>query len=172
MGKTAANEKIKLRATFFNNTAVALYVTGAPALVLCVVSLTFGSSALAEPNAEVAAATLAWGQAFGEENYERLSSLYSDDAVIWGMVSPTVRSGRSEVKDYFVSYFKVLPDVKVTFGNQLIRVYGNAAVNTGDYTFSWLKDGQTKTMPARYSFTYIKNGDNWLIVDHHSSMAR
>ena len=26
-----------------------------------------------------------------------------------------------------------------------------------------------KSLPARYSFTYLKNGDRWLIVDHHSS---
>jgi hypothetical protein len=29
--------------------------------------------------------------------------------------------------------------------------------------------GEVKTLPARYSFTYIKNGERWVIVDHHSS---
>jgi hypothetical protein len=65
--------------------------------------------------------------------------------------------------------FRVLPDLKVAFGNQLISVYGGAAVNTGYYTFSFVKDGETKSFPARYSFTYVKRGDDWLIVDHHSS---
>ena len=41
--------------------------------------------------------------------------------------------------------------------------------NTGYYTFTYVKDGETKIFPARYSFTYVKNGENWLIVDHHSS---
>ncbi|MCI0336658.1 MAG: nuclear transport factor 2 family protein [Acidobacteria bacterium] len=31
------------------------------------------------------------------------------------------------------------------------------------------KDGETKTLPARYSFTFVKEGENWMIVDHHSS---
>ena len=57
----------------------------------------------------------------------------------------------------------------MTFGEQLIRVYGTTAVNTGYYTFSYVKDGEPKTLPARYSFTLIKDGDNWMIVDHHSS---
>jgi hypothetical protein len=51
----------------------------------------------------------------------------------------------------------------------LIRVYGNTAVNTGYYTFSYTKDGETKSIPARYSFTFVKDGNEWKIVDHHSS---
>ncbi|MEH2506156.1 uncharacterized protein (TIGR02246 family) [Bradyrhizobium sp. AZCC 1578] len=139
------------------------------ALALCMVVLSFGSSALAEPKAEVAAATSGWGQALGEGDPEKVLPLYSDDAVLWGTLSPTVRSDRAALRDYFVGAFKVLPSLKVTFGDQLIRVYGNAAVNTGYYTFSYVKDGETKTLPARYSFTYVKNGQRWLIVDHHSS---
>ena len=139
------------------------------ALALCMVLLSFGSSALVEPKAEVAAATLAWGQALGEDDPEKVLPFYSDDAVLWGTLSPTVRSDRAALRDYFVTAFKVLSGLKVAFGDQLIRVYGNAAVNTGCYTFSYVKDGETKSLPARYSFTYVKNGERWLIVDHHSS---
>jgi hypothetical protein len=52
-----------------------------------------------------------------------------------------------------VTAFRVLPGLKVSFGDQLIRVYGTTAVNTGDYTFTYVKDGETKIFPARYSFT-------------------
>ncbi len=65
--------------------------------------------------------------------------------------------------------FKVLPGLKVAFGEQLIRVYGNTGVNTGYYTFSYSKDGEARTLPARYSITFVKQGENWMIVDHHSS---
>jgi uncharacterized protein (TIGR02246 family) len=139
------------------------------ALALCMVLLSFGSSALVEPKAEVAAATLAWGQAIDGANPEKVLTLYSDDAVFWGTLSPTVRSSRAALQDYFVTAFRVLPGLKVAFGDQLIRVYGNAAINTGYYTFSYVKDGETKSLPARYSFTFIKSGERWLIVDHHSS---
>ena len=139
------------------------------ALALYLVLLSFGSSALVEPKAEVAAATLAWGQALGEDDPEKVLPFYSDDAVLWGTLSPTLRSDRTALRDYFVTAFKVLPGLGVSFGDQLIRVYGGTAVNTGYYTFSYAKDGETKTFPARYSFTYVKNGDHWLIIDHHSS---
>jgi hypothetical protein len=65
----------------------------------------------------------------------------------WGTLSPTVRSDRAALRDYFVTAFKVLPGLKVAFGDQLIRVYGNAAVNSGYYTFSYVKDGETKSLP-------------------------
>jgi uncharacterized protein (TIGR02246 family) len=139
------------------------------ALVLFIVLLSFSSRALGEPKADVGAATLAWGRALGEDDPEKVLTFYADDAVLWGTLSPTVRSDRAALRDYFVTAFKVLPGLKVTFGDQLIRVYGNAAVNTGYYTFSYIRDGETKSFPARYSFTYVKNGERWMIVDHHSS---
>jgi hypothetical protein len=95
--------------------------------------------------------------------------LYATDAVLWGTLSPKLRSDPAQLRDYFVGAFKVLSSLKVAFGDHLIRVYGNTAVNTGYYTFSFVQNGENKTFPARYSFTYIKNGERWMIVDHHSS---
>lgn len=139
------------------------------ASAICIALSSFTPMALAEPKVEVAAATSAWGQALGEGDSEKVSLLYSEDAVLWGTVSPALRSGRTAVRDYFAGASKALPGLKAAFGDQSIRVYGDAAVNTGSYTFSWVKDGETKSLPARYSFTYVKSGERWLIVDHHSS---
>jgi uncharacterized protein (TIGR02246 family) len=138
-------------------------------LALSVVLLSFIPVASAEPKEEVAAATLAWGRALGEDDPDKVLPHYAQDAVLWGTLSPAVRADRAALRDYFVTAFKVLPGLKVAFGDQLIRVYGDTAVNTGYYTFSYAKDGETKSLPARYSFTYVKNGDRWLIIDHHSS---
>ena len=137
------------------------------ALVFSVISFTAPASA--EPKDEVAATTAAWAQALGEDDPEKVLPLYSSDAVLWGTISPKLRSDPAALRDYFVGAFKALPGLKVTFGDQLIRVYGNTAVNTGYYTFSYVQNGESKTFPARYSFTYVKNGDRWMIVDHHSS---
>jgi uncharacterized protein (TIGR02246 family) len=139
------------------------------AIALSLVALSLAPSAWAGPKEEVAASTSRWAQALGEDDPEKVLPLYADDAVLWGTLSPTVRADRAALRDYFVGAFKALPELKVTFGEQLIRVYGTVAVNTGYYTFSYVKNGETKSWPARYTFTYVKNGDVWLIVDHHSS---
>src|SRR5260370_27574624 len=136
---------------------------------LSIMLLSFATGASAGPKEDVAAAGSTWAAALGEDDGDKVLQLYSEDAVLWGTLSSTVRADRSALRDYFVTAFKVLPGLKVTFWDQLIRIYDATAVNTGYYTFSYVKDGETKTLPARYSFTYVKRGENWLIVDHHSS---
>ena len=126
-------------------------------------------SAAACSREAAAAAVEKWTKVFAENNPDTIMPLYSKDAVLWGTLSPTVRSDPAALKAYFVAAFQALPKATVKFGDQLIRVYGDTAVNTGYYTFSYTKDGETKSIPARYSFTYVKDGNDWKIVDHHSS---
>lgn len=126
-------------------------------------------SAFAGPKEDVATATTKWGEAFGQNDPDKVLTLYATDAVLWGTSSPKVRADRAALRDYFVGIFKVLPGLKVSLGEQLIRIYGTTSVNTGYYTFSYSKDGEPKTLPARYSLVFVKDGQTWMIVDHHSS---
>jgi uncharacterized protein (TIGR02246 family) len=139
------------------------------ASMLTLILLSLAPAASAGPKEDVATASSSWATALGTDDPDKVLPFYSEDAVLWGTLSPTVRASRAALNDYFIGAFKVLPGLKVSFGDQLIRVYGRTAVNTGYYTFSYVKDGETKSVPARYSFTYVKSGDRWLIVDHHSS---
>ena len=138
-------------------------------VVFSIALFLISTSAFAGPKEDVAAATAKWGETLAQNDPDKVVNLYAADAVLWGTLSPKVRADRAAFRDYFIGAFKVLPGVKVSFGEQLIRVYGNTAVNTGYYTFSYTEDGQQKTLPARYSFVFIKDGQNWMIVDHHSS---
>src|SRR6188472_1910105 len=108
----------------------------------------------------VADAVERWTAILAENNPDTIAALYSKDAVLWGTLSPTVRSDPAGVKAYFVGAFQALPKLSVKFGEQFIRVYGDTAVNTGYYTFSYTKDGDTKSLPARYSFTLVKEGND------------
>lgn len=48
----------------------------------------------------------------------------------------------------------------------MIEVDCNSATDAGLYSFKF-SDGSV--VKARYSFSYKKNGDEWLISSHHSS---
>jgi hypothetical protein len=117
----------------------------------------------------VAGAVDRWSTVLAENNPDTIVALYSKDAVLWGTLSSTVRSDPAGLKAYFVGAFQALPKLTVKFGEQFIRVYGDTAINTGYYTLFYTKDGETKSIPARYSFTFVKEGNDCKIVDHHSS---
>jgi len=40
----------------------------------------------------------------------------------------------------------------------------------GHYTFTFLRGGQERIVPARYLFTFEEIDGDWLITGHHSSM--
>ena len=144
-------------------------------LVLLSALLVVGTTiVLADDNGDVALATAKWAEAFNAADLEAILALYDDDAALWGTTSPTLRTSQDERQEYFAGPFQAVMDKKLTalkveLGDSVIRVYGDAAINTGSYTFSWANDQNSGTIPARFSFTYVKRGDEWKIVDHHSS---
>ena len=144
-------------------------VTRRISLALLLVLVGIAPMAWAGDKEDVAAATAKWAEVFTDDNPDPILALYDTEAVMWGTLSPTRRDNPEAIRDYFVKAFKALPGHKVTFGDQLIRVYGNTAINTGYYTFSFVKDGEAKSLPARYSFVYVKRNGAWKIVDFHSS---
>jgi uncharacterized protein (TIGR02246 family) len=140
-------------------------------LILSFVLFGIAGAAWAGDKEDVAAATAKWAEVFVLDDPDPILSLYDTEGVLWGTISPTRRDTPDALRDYFVKAFKALPGHKVTFGDQLIRVYGNTAINTGYYTFSFVKDGNPTSLPARYSFVYVKRNGDWKIVDHHSSKS-
>jgi len=138
-------------------------------LALLLVLVGIAPMAWAGDKEDVAAATAKWAEVFVLDDPDPILDLYDKEGVLWGTISATRRDDPAALRDYFVKAFKALPGHKVAFGDQLIRVYGNTAINTGYYTFSFVKDGEAKSLPARYSFVYHKRNGAWKIVDHHSS---
>jgi uncharacterized protein (TIGR02246 family) len=137
-------------------------------LLICGVAL----PVWADDQDDVAAAMHMWQDYLAKGTSEdpgEILTLYAEDGVLWGTISSKRRDDPAAIRDYFVNAYKALPNLTVTFEDPYIRVYGDTAVNTGYYTFSYEKDGATQTLPARYSFTLVKRDGNWQIVDHHSS---
>ena len=137
-------------------------------------ALVMSSAAAADDKADVIAAMNAWkdnlAAACGGGGAAKILPLYAEDGVLWGTISSTIRDDRAELEDYFVTACTKLPKLAVEFKDPLIRLYGgDTAINSGSYTFSYEKDGQTAQLPARYSFTLVKRDGKWLIADHHSS---
>jgi uncharacterized protein (TIGR02246 family) len=115
------------------------------------------------------AATAAWVEAFNSRDPKRIVALYAPDAVLWGTTATTIAT----TPDAIWAYFKDAgqrPWTRVAVDAQHARVLGTIAIASGSYTFSDVREGvATNVRPARFTFVFRRDGDRWLIVEHHSS---
>lgn len=136
-----------------------------PTLALLALLTTFFTTlAQAAPEDEIRAAGQKWIDGIGMGDPDYMVALYAEDGILHGTGSPVVRVGHALIREYFAG---LNAPVKMNFVEpQHIRVFGDVAVNTGNYETSI--DGGAP-IRLRYSFVYHNVGDEWLIVDHHSS---
>lgn len=132
------------------------------------IALALSPPAKAAPEDDVAAVTQEWAKAFAEHNVDHVVAFYSKDAMVWGTNAQGLRTTPDELRSFFQSTFQI-PNVRIAFDDQTIRVFGNVAVVAGHYTFIAGSGDQEQNTLARYSFTFLKEGERWLIIDHHSS---
>ena len=128
------------------------------------------SGGTATASEQVAAATGAWRAAYDSRDATRITALYDPDAVLWGTTAKTVAPSPSAIAEYFKDA-GTRPNARVALGEQHVRVFGDVAVNTGYYTFSDIRDGQTVQRPARFTMVFRNRDGKWLIVGHHSSLV-
>lgn len=137
-------------------------------LLIVLLALLVPAASQAGPKDDVAAATAAWVAAYDSRDPARIVALYAPDAVFWGTSAVKPAATPQAVLEYFKDA-GARPNARVTLGIQHIRVYGDIAINTGDYTFTDMRNGQPVTTPARFSMTFRLQNGQWKIVDHHSS---
>jgi uncharacterized protein (TIGR02246 family) len=118
---------------------------------------------------EIRASRQAWKNALESGNPDNVVKLYDEEGILWGTLSPVIRKDPGSIREYFVK-FATLENIQVNFKEEEIRIYDNIAINTGYYNFSWNENGKLIDIPSRYTFVYKRSGDQWLILDHHSSV--
>ncbi len=143
-------------------------------LASMVLSLAIGGQAFAAPEDEVRAAMDRWAATYASAtNASAMVALYAKDAVFWGTGSRQPFVGSDSFAPYFTAQFTSYPvRSKVVFHDPLIRIYGggNFATSTGTYEFNVkTPSGQAVSQVLRFSFAFLKGGDQWLIVQQHSS---
>ena len=91
-------------------------------------------------------------------------SLYHDDGLLLGTFSDIERKGHDLILEYFENLLKSKVDVEIV--TQQKHETESLVTNSGLYNF--IVDG--KTVNARFSFVFIKTGNDWKILSHHSSV--
>ena len=139
-------------------------------LLLSLAQASFAEQSLeGEISAQVAAATAEWIATFNTRDAARISALYAPDAILWGTVSQTIRTTPQEILEYFEESSAKRPKLRMFLGEYHVRLYGDIATNSGYYTSRNPVDGKEVVIPMRFTFTYRREGERWMIVNHHSS---
>ena len=105
-----------------------------------------------------------WNAALATGDPKKVAALYATNAILLPTVSNQVRHNHAEIEDYFVRFLAKGPQGSIDEAN--VRIFADIAINSGVYTFGF-SDGSK--VQARFSFVYRFNGQQWQIIEHHSS---
>lgn len=115
-------------------------------------------------NPEIMALFETWNRAVQTGNPQSVTDLYEADAVLLPTISNKVRHNHDEIEDYFIQFLENAPKGEINESN--IQALGEIIIHSGIYTFSFKDDSEVQ---ARFSFVYQWNGEDWKIIEHHSS---
>ncbi|TVP74021.1 MAG: SgcJ/EcaC family oxidoreductase [Rhodobacteraceae bacterium] len=109
-----------------------------------------------------------WNDALQSGDAAKVAALYAQDATLLPTLSKEVRRSAESIEDYFTAFLKLHP--KAAIIHQNISLYEPIAINSGVYIFDTLVNGQKHSVLGRFTFIYRKDGEDWKIIEHHSSM--
>jgi uncharacterized protein (TIGR02246 family) len=132
--------------------------------------LALGSSqTLAAPADDAAAVFAKWKAAYDANDNVAVARLYAPNAILHGTRSHDVTVGRDAITKYFT--IVVGTGNKVEFRERQVRVINESTVMAvGFNDFMRNRDGKLIPEPARFTIVLVKDGNEWLIAHHHSSL--
>lgn len=118
--------------------------------------------------AEIASLLSQWFAALETCDPDRVTALYAPDATLLPTVSNQTRNSTADIRAYFERFLTLRPQGRMHTQN--ISVYERIAINSGVYSFQTSGANNTDDLVCRFTFVYRKDGADWRIIEHHSSM--
>jgi len=140
-----------------------------PRLLLAVVFVLAPGQAFSGPAEDAGALFAKWKTAYDANDNVAVAKLYTEDAILHGTRGRTLTIGREAI----TNYFKIVVGTgnKVQFVEQQLKVISPTTVlAVGFNDFLRNKDGTLTPEPARFTILLVKQGNDWLIAHHHSSL--
>lgn len=123
---------------------------------------------IAGPAEDASAVIDRWADGLSANDVGAVLKLYTSDALVHGISSPTISKGSEAIREYL----RAAPESgnKVTIGERHMVVLADATVmGIGFYQVTLLQGGVQVPRSARFTFVMVKRGSDWLITHHHSS---
>lgn len=109
-----------------------------------------------------------WNAALQTGDPKKVASLYAKNATLLPTLSSEVRQSPDAIEDYFEDFLKLKPRGSIIHQN--VSLYDHIAINSGVYAFKLEQDGEKRHVIGRFTFVYLREGDDWKIIEHHSSL--
>jgi hypothetical protein len=110
-----------------------------------------------------------WLHAVCSHDVNQVLALYCSDAVLLGTFASEIKQGQ-ELVEYF-RMFLAKSELCGQIDECIMQETPGGPVLSGVYTFWWVGPGGPEQEKARFSFVFTQVGDEWLIVNHHSSVV-
>jgi hypothetical protein len=107
---------------------------------------------------------------------EAVADLYAPDALLLPTLSPRSRDSHAAIADYFSGFTARHPLVEVV--ERTVFPACNEFIDAGLYRFRLGpeqlagagRNGNPEVLEARYTLVYRFDGQQWLLLHHHSSL--
>jgi len=110
-----------------------------------------------------------WKAAYDANDNVAVANLYATDAILHGTRSTDLTVGREAITKYFTVV--VGTGNKVEFVEKQLKVITpTTMIAVGFNDFMRNREGKLVPEPARFTMVLVKQGDDWLIAHHHSSL--
>jgi uncharacterized protein (TIGR02246 family) len=123
----------------------------------------------ADPAKEASALFARWKAAYDANDNVAVAKLYAPNAILHGTRSRNLTIGREGITKYFTVV--VGTGNKVEFvERELMVINPTTVLAVGFNDFLRNREGRLVPEPARFTMVLVKQGDEWLIAHHHSSL--
>ncbi len=112
----------------------------------------------------------AWITAFNAKDLDRICSLYSADAILWGTFSASLIATPQGVRDYFLWAFAPELQAAIELRSVQSQFLDSVSIASGEYLLNANLEGTRRSLPARFTIVLARTDDSWHIVNHHSSV--
>ena len=107
-----------------------------------------------------------WLTYVSNQDLESVVGLYANDALLLGTFSNQIRTGQSQIREYFVDFLSKKP--KANLIESITHHLGDKVlIFNGFYNF---EIQNADLVNARFTFVFKQYNDKIMIVSHHSSL--
>ncbi len=103
---------------------------------------------------------------FTSGNADSVARNFAPEAMFWGTISPTLITTPQGVKQYFITAFEKLPDMRASLVGQVsvVTLANNIIAIGGVWRIDRVSEGKPVVSYSRNMSTLVKRDDRWVIV--------